>query len=63
MLHRLKEGGTYFKERAIIHLKFQKFVILYFKNKKHLTLHYMVLFIPELLVSYFSYFQVRTFVL
>ena len=26
-MHRLKEGGAYFKERPIIHLKFQNFEI------------------------------------
>ena len=34
-LPRLKEGGAYFKERGIIHLKFQNFVIFLLKVTKN----------------------------
>ena len=51
-MHRLKEGGADFNERAIIHLKFQNFVIFFFENKKQLPLYHIELFVPELPVIF-----------
>ena len=49
----LKEGGTYFKVRGTIHMKFQNFVIFSFpNNNKQLPLRYIVLNISELLVTF-----------
>ena len=47
----LKEGDTYFKKGGIIHI-FQNFVIFFLKITKNNYHCYIVLFIPELLVTF-----------
>ena len=37
----LKEGGSYFKERGIIHIKFENFVIFFLKITKN-NCHYII---------------------
>ena len=61
-----KEGGTYFKVKRIIHMKFENFVIFfYFFCYKNLPLFYIVLYFRELLViflvSLFVYFLHMSF--
>ena len=53
----LKEGGTYFKVKGIVHIKFDNFVIFcYFLSQKLIIILYSLIYSRT--ISYFPYFSI-----